>query len=69
MKYFSLYFYIGLDSTAALELTDVLSKIAGLGMTIVAVVHQPRVEIFRKFDDVLMIVPGGRYAMEMILSF
>jgi ABC-type multidrug transport system ATPase subunit len=52
----------GLDSTAALEVTDVLSKITELGMTVIAVIHQPRVEIFRKFDDVLMIVPGGRTA-------
>ena len=52
----------GLDSTAALEVTDLLSKIASLGMTIVAVIHQPRLEIFRKFDHVLMIVPGGRTA-------
>ncbi|KAI8929997.1 P-loop containing nucleoside triphosphate hydrolase protein [Entophlyctis helioformis] len=52
----------GLDSTAALQVADILEQITELGLTIVAVIHQPRVEIFRKFDDVLMIAPGGRTA-------
>ncbi|KAJ3329639.1 hypothetical protein HDU76_007506 [Blyttiomyces sp. JEL0837] len=52
----------GLDSTAALDVADILSNIAQLGLTIVAVIHQPRIEIFRKFDDVLMIAPGGQVA-------
>jgi ABC-type multidrug transport system ATPase subunit len=52
----------GLDSTAALEVSDILRRIAHLGITILAVIHQPRVEIFKKFDDVLMIAPGGRTA-------
>nr|KAJ3420418.1 hypothetical protein HK105_005685 [Polyrhizophydium stewartii] len=52
----------GLDSTSALQTADILKNIASLGTTVVAVIHQPRVEIFRKFDDVLMIAPGGRTA-------
>ncbi|KAL2916645.1 hypothetical protein HK105_203757 [Polyrhizophydium stewartii] len=52
----------GLDSTAALDVANILQQITQLGMTIVAVIHQPRIEIFRKFDDVLMIAPGGRTA-------
>src|SRR6478736_3702030 len=52
----------GLDSTSALEVCDILQKITKLGLTTVAVVHQPRVEIFEKFDDLLMIAPGGRTA-------
>ncbi|KAJ3294091.1 hypothetical protein HDU76_006985, partial [Blyttiomyces sp. JEL0837] len=52
----------GLYSTAALDVAEILSNIAQLGLTIVAVIHQPRIEIFRKFDDVLMIAPGGRVA-------
>ncbi|KAJ3273175.1 hypothetical protein HDV01_004690 [Terramyces sp. JEL0728] len=52
----------GLDSTAALEVTEMLGSIAKIGMTIVAVIHQPRPEIFRRFDNVMMIVPGGRVA-------
>ncbi|KAL2918456.1 hypothetical protein HK105_201857 [Polyrhizophydium stewartii] len=52
----------GLDSTAALDVASILNQITQLGMTIVAVIHQPRIEVFRKFDDVLMIAPGGRTA-------
>ncbi|KAI8622739.1 hypothetical protein BC830DRAFT_1159973 [Chytriomyces sp. MP71] len=52
----------GLDSSSALEVADILSSMALLGITIVAVVHQPRIEIFRKFDDVIMVAPGGRVA-------
>ncbi|KAI8909746.1 hypothetical protein EDD86DRAFT_226334 [Gorgonomyces haynaldii] len=52
----------GLDSTAALEVCKILKQITALGITVVAVVHQPRVEIFEAFDDVLMIAPGGRTA-------
>ncbi|KAJ3322310.1 hypothetical protein HDV06_003204 [Boothiomyces sp. JEL0866] len=51
-----------LDSTAALEVTEMLGSIAKIGMTIIAVIHQPRPEIFRRFDNVMMIVPGGRVA-------
>ncbi len=47
----------GLDSTSALEVTKILQGITALGLTIVAVIHQPRVEIFELFHDVLMIAP------------
>jgi ABC-type multidrug transport system ATPase subunit len=52
----------GLDSTAALEVCDVLRQISHLGLTIVSVIHQPRVEIFKQFDDIFLIAPGGRTA-------
>ncbi|RKO90120.1 P-loop containing nucleoside triphosphate hydrolase protein [Blyttiomyces helicus] len=52
----------GLDSTAALDVAEIMSQLTTLGLTIVAVIHQPRIEIFEKFDDVLMIAPGGRTA-------
>jgi len=38
----------GLDSTAALSVCQTLKNIAGLGMTVVAVIHQPRYEIFER---------------------
>ena len=52
----------GLDSTSSLEVMDLLDQISQIGMTVVAIIHQPRVEIFQKFDEVLMIAPGGRTA-------
>ena len=50
----------GLDATAALEVCTTLRAIANLGLTVVAVVHQPRAEIFRSFDDLLLLAPGGK---------
>ncbi|KAJ3101513.1 hypothetical protein HDU96_009963 [Phlyctochytrium bullatum] len=52
----------GLDSTAALEVADILRSLAELGLTVISVIHQPRVEIFEKFNDVVLIIPGGRVA-------
>ena len=49
----------GLDSSAALEVCRTLRSIADLGLTVVAVIHQPREEIFRSFDDLLLLAPGG----------
>ena len=50
----------GLDATAALTVCNTLRAIADLGITVVAVVHQPRAEIFRSFDDLLLLAPGGK---------
>ena len=50
----------GLDSTSALEICDILKQIANLGLTVVSIIHQPRIEIFQKFDDVILLAPGGR---------
>lgn len=35
---------------------------AQMGITVVAVIHQPRSEIFNLFDDILLIAPGGSTA-------
>eukprot|EP00455_Lapot_gusevi_P045021 TRINITY_DN5716_c0_g1_i5.p1 TRINITY_DN5716_c0_g1~~TRINITY_DN5716_c0_g1_i5.p1 ORF type:complete len:859 (+),score=112.28 TRINITY_DN5716_c0_g1_i5:76-2652(+) len=50
----------GLDSTAALEVCGALKRIAQLGITVVAVIHQPRLEIFESFDELIMLAPGGK---------
>ncbi|KAJ3247171.1 hypothetical protein HDU78_004978 [Chytriomyces hyalinus] len=52
----------GLDSTAALKVSQILRSISRVGLPVVAIIHQPRIEIFNTFDDVLMIVPGGQTA-------
>ncbi|KAI8816706.1 uncharacterized protein EV422DRAFT_275965 [Fimicolochytrium jonesii] len=52
----------GLDSTSALSVCQNLKDVAGLGLTIVSVIHQPRYEIFRAFDDIILLVPGGKTA-------
>ncbi len=50
----------GLDSTAATEVVKCLQTIARVGnITVVCVIHQPRYEVFKLFDDVLFLAPGG----------
>lgn len=50
----------GLDSASSLQLISTLKAITALQTTVVAVLHQPRQEIFNKFDDLLLLAPGGR---------
>ncbi|KAI8908049.1 hypothetical protein EDD86DRAFT_239760 [Gorgonomyces haynaldii] len=52
----------GLDSTAALNVASILKNMSKLGLTTVAVVHQPRSEIFYELDDILLLIPGGKTA-------
>jgi len=42
-----------------MEVCGTLKAIADLGLTVVAVIHQPRIEIFRSFDELLLLAPGG----------
>lgn len=51
----------GLDSASSYEVVGALKRVAkSLGLTVVAVIHQPRYEIFIKFDDTLLLGKGGR---------
>uniref|UniRef100_A0A6B2KXT8 ABC transporter domain-containing protein n=1 Tax=Arcella intermedia TaxID=1963864 RepID=A0A6B2KXT8_9EUKA len=51
----------GLDSTSSIEVCQVLRNLAhNAGLTIVAVIHQPRYEIFQMFDDIAFLGVGGR---------
>ncbi|XXQ38737.1 ABC transporter domain-containing protein [Plasmodiophora brassicae] len=52
----------GLDATASLDVVDILQAVSKLGVTVVSIIHQPRIEIFERFDDVLLLAPGGRTA-------
>lgn len=54
----------GLDASASLEVCNTLKTIADLGVTVVAVIHQPRVEIFESISDLLILEPGGRVAFQ-----
>ena len=52
----------GLDAAAALEITELLARISKIGVTVVAVIHQPRTEIFYKFDEGLLLTRAGKVA-------
>jgi ABC-type multidrug transport system ATPase subunit len=51
----------GLDSTSSFSVIRALRHVAERGgLTVAAVLHQPRFEIFCLFHDVLLLGPGGR---------
>lgn len=52
----------GLDATAAADILCALKRMAGLGMNIITVIHQPRFSIFSLFDDVMLLCKGGKLA-------
>jgi hypothetical protein len=45
----------GLDSSSALSLFKLLKELAAGGLTVVAVVHQPRMEVFAATDDLIVL--------------
>ena len=49
----------GLDSAAAQQVCDGLHAIAQQQKLVCCVIHQPRWEIFSRFDDVLLLATGG----------
>jgi ABC-type multidrug transport system ATPase subunit len=52
-------FYIGLDSSSAKDVVSCLHDIAKMGITVVAVLHQPRYEILSLCDDLLLLGKGN----------
>jgi ABC-type multidrug transport system ATPase subunit len=52
----------GLDSTTSAELMQYLHRLTATGLTIAAVIHQPRIEVFLGVDDVIFLGRGGRVA-------
>ena len=51
----------GLDSSAALEVCEILNKIVKLtNINVAVVIHQPRIEIWNSLDTLLILAPGGR---------
>lgn len=49
----------GLDSASATVVITALKELAKLGMTVVAVIHQPRYSVFSLFDQLLLLGKGG----------
>lgn len=48
----------GLDSFMALNVLQVLKKLAAKGKTIIITIHQPSSELFSMFDKILLIAEG-----------
>ncbi|KAA8495125.1 ABC transporter G family member 14 [Porphyridium purpureum] len=49
----------GLDSRAALLCTQVMRNIANSGCSVICTIHQPSIEIFNQFDELLLLQRGG----------
>ena len=49
----------GLDASSALDLIKALKSVAEAGVTVVAVLHQPRTEVWRLADHVIVMAGGG----------
>ena len=49
----------GLDSSGAKDFLEACKLITGMGVTLIAIVHQPRFDSFMLFDDVLILGKNG----------
>lgn len=62
----SIFYYVnalieptsGLDSFSALQLTEVLHKVANAGSSVLFTIHQPASEIFAAFDHLILLNKG-----------
>ena len=50
----------GLDSSSSMTVCQALRNMADSGITVIAVIHQPRYEIFQMFHKVLLLAKGGK---------
>lgn len=50
----------GLDSSSSMTVCASLRDVASVGVTVIAVIHQPRYEIFNMFHKVLLLAKGGK---------
>ncbi|CAH9083117.1 unnamed protein product [Cuscuta europaea] len=50
----------GLDSTAAAIIMRTIRNIVDTGRTIVCTIHQPSIDIFEAFDELLLMIQGGQ---------
>ncbi|KAE8366893.1 putative ABC transporter [Aspergillus caelatus] len=48
----------GLDAATALSIMKLLKSISAMGITVICTIHQPRSDIFRLLDDLLILVSG-----------
>ena len=51
--------YAGLDARAAAIVMRTVRNIVNTGRTIVCTIHQPSIDIFEAFDDLLLMKSGG----------
>lgn len=52
----------GLDSFTASTILEILNNLASEGKTIIITIHQPRLDLFNKFGEILLLAKGGSVA-------
>jgi ATP-binding cassette subfamily G (WHITE) protein 2 (SNQ2) len=52
----------GLDANSAMSIIRLLRKLSDLGQTVLCTIHQPSAELMDYFDNLLLLVPGGKTA-------
>lgn len=54
----------GLDGQSALIIGRLLRKLANSGQTVLCTIHQPSAELFELFENLILLIPGGRLAYD-----
>ena len=52
--------HAGLDSTNAANIVDILAELARSGCNVILTIHQPRPDVFRLMDSVLLMSGNGQ---------
>ncbi|KAI8957433.1 ATP-binding cassette transporter [Daldinia sp. FL1419] len=52
----------GLDGDSAFSIIALMRKLADAGQTILCTIHQPSFELIEQFDNLLLLIPGGKTA-------
>ena len=50
--------YVGLDATSSFDLLTHLNKLADSNRTVILTIHQPRLEIFHMFHQLVLLSDG-----------
>ncbi|KAF3055225.1 Brefeldin A resistance protein [Daldinia childiae] len=52
----------GLDGDSAFSIIALMRKLADAGQTILCTIHQPSFDLIEQFDNLLLLIPGGKTA-------
>lgn len=63
-----LYIIAGLDSSNASRVVDILSALASAGVTVIITIHQPRPDILRLMDRMLLLSGNGKVLQQFHLT-
>ncbi|RAH54522.1 ATP-binding cassette transporter [Aspergillus piperis CBS 112811] len=50
----------GLDGNSALSIVQLMRRLSDAGQTILCTIHQPSAQMIEQFDNLLLLIPGGK---------